>query len=302
MDFATSPSFFRQGPKPLTRVIACAGLAFALMIGDARFGMLEGVRESASVLLYPVQWMVNAPVEGLSRLSAYLSSHAQLEQDNHALRSERLELDARLQRLANLEQENAELRRLAGLRAKRHGASYPAEILYLSRDPFSYKIIIDQGEQSHVKAGYPVIDSDGLIGQVTRVQPLTSEVTLIVEKNHVVPVMVQRNGLRAVMFGTGGGIEVRYLPNHADIAENDILMTSGIDGVYPAGLAVARVVKVDRSGGSAFARIVCAPIGQVDKRRLALVLAEELDLPPRPAPAPEIKPKRKGRRAASESE
>jgi rod shape-determining protein MreC len=176
-----------------------------------------------------------------------------------------------------------------------------SEVLYNDRDPFASKLVIDRGEAAGVKAGQVVIDAQGVVGQITRVQPLTAEVTLISHKNQPVPVQVVRNGLRAILFGLGreNPLEVRFAPLNSDIRADDVLVTSGIDGTYPPGLPVARVSRVDRNAGSAFARIACEPSADLDKHRFFLVLNEQRSLPARPEPeaAPPTKPgKGKGKR------
>ncbi|WP_028498500.1 rod shape-determining protein MreC [Microvirgula aerodenitrificans] len=300
MDFSSQPRFFRRGTTPLTRLIACGSLSLALMVTDSRLHLLEHIRETVAVALYPLQWLVNTPIEAAVRASDFFTAQAVLERENHTLRNEQLMLSAKLQRLANLEQENRELRSLGGLKPQKQGHEQFAEILYQSRDPFTRKLIIDQGDQSGIQPGMPVIDAHGLLGQVSRVAPLTSEVTLITEKDSAVPVMVSRNGLRALLFGTGGGVEVRFLPSTAEIEANDLLVTSAIDGTYPPGLAVARVLKVEHNVGGAFARVICTPLGEVDRGRFALVLQQQPELPappPEPVPKPQ---KKKNRRAGGD--
>lgn len=300
MDIASSPRFFRRGPKPLTRLLVCCALSLALLVADAKLALLEPARGALSVLLYPMQWLVTAPQEGLRQLDNLVTTQTTLAHENQVLRTYQLELEARLQRQAALLRENAELRQTLSLRSQHPGSTLAAEIVYTSRDPFTYTLIIDKGSRDGVQAGLPVIDARGLVGQITRVQPLTAEVTLLIERNHPVPVMVQRNGLRAVLYGMGGQAEVRHVAAHADIRVGDLLVTSGIDGVYPAGLPVARVGQVDRNSGSPFARIDCTPLAGVAENRTLLVLNETLNLPPRPEPAPA--PKQKSRRKHASDE
>ena len=287
MDFASQPRFFRQGPRPLTRALVCGALSLGLMIADARFQLLENTRESAAVALYPLQWMINAPLAAGLRLAEFVTAQAELERDNHALRNQQITLAARLQRLSALESENAELRQLAGLREVQGGSPRFVEILSLSRDPFSRQLVIDQGTQAGIIAGQPVIDAHGLLGQVTRVAPLTSEVTLITEKGTIVPIQVARNGIRGLLYGDGNRVELRYLPLNADVKEGDMLVTSGLGGVFPAGLNVARVSLVERDAGRTFATIQSEPVGLVDRGRFALVLPRaEREPQPSPHPAP----------------
>ena len=184
------------------------------------------------------------------------------------------------------------MRTLNQLKSVRQDASALAEILYSSRDPFSYKIIIDKGTDSHLEPGQPVVDDHGLIGQITRVQPLTAEVTLITDKTLMVPVMIQRTGLRAILYGYGGGVELRYLPSHADVKPGDLLITSGIDGLYPEGVPVAMVTRVERNPDTTFIRVTSFPTAGVDKGRFVLILNEKTHVPARPADPVVVVPKK----------
>lgn len=300
MDFASSPRFFRRGPKPLTRFLLCSVLSLTLLVGDARFGWLTPLREAGSVLLYPLQWLIRTPQALARRAEDFLTIQTDLVAQNHALQNRLLIAEARLQRQTDLQRENQTLRELSQLRLQPPQTSLLAEVLYTSRDPFTYKLIIDKGVQEGMKEGFPVVDARGLVGQGTRVQPLTAEVTLLIERNHPVPVFIQRTGLRAVVFGTGGGVEVRYLAAHADVQAGDLLVTSGIDGIYPAGLPVARVTRAEKDAGSPFVRVVCEPMAWIEHHRALLVLNEKAALPPRPEPAPVIVVKSRRNKSTSE--
>jgi rod shape-determining protein MreC len=160
----------------------------------------------------------------------------------------------------------------------------PAEVMYNGRDPYSHKLFIDRGATHGVRPGSPVTDESGVVGQVTRVHPLVSEVTLATDRDQAIPVQVVRNGLRAVAFGGGpsGQLELRFMAANADIQTNDRLVTSGIDGTYPPGLPVATVMRIERDAENAFARVVCRPAAGVDRGRFVLVLTDETAKPPRP--------------------
>jgi rod shape-determining protein MreC len=159
-----------------------------------------------------------------------------------------------------------------------------AEVLYAGRDPFTRRVIIDKGQQGDLKAGQPVIDEIGVLGQVTRVYPWLAEVTLITDKDQVVPVQNLRNGLRAVLAGTGndGELELKFIPLNADFQNGDQLVTSGIDGVYPPGLPVAAVSNVERNAAYLFARITCKPLAGVSSHAQVLVVNWENKAPERP--------------------
>jgi rod shape-determining protein MreC len=198
--------------------------------------------------------------------------------------------------------ENEHLRQLLEARQSLDQPARMAEIVHAGRDPFVQKIIINLGSQQNVAAGQAVVDGLGVIGQVTRAYPFSSEVTLITDRELAVPVQVERNGLRAIAFGHGRDnlLDVPYLPVNVDIKEGDRLVTSGIDGTYPMGLAVATVTRIERNVDSPFARIVCVPVAGTDRHRQVLVLTTSEppvnDLPPAELPATQ---KNKGRHHAA---
>jgi len=283
----TPPPFFKRGPAPLVRLFFFASLSLALLVLDARFRYVEGLRSVLALAAYPVQRAATAPIDLLRTLGDYFSTQAQLFEDNAALRAKNLALSQAAQRFETAEAEAAQLRRLIGAAEKLQVKSTPAEILYAGRDPYSHKVFVNLGEQHGVKPGSPVADEAGVMGQVTRVHPLVSEVTLITDQDHVVPIQVVRNGLRAIALGGGpsGMLELRFTAGNAEIQNGDRLVTSGIDGTYPAGLPVATVVRIERDAEHSFARVICRPAAGVDRGRFVLVLSDETARPPRPEEA-----------------
>jgi rod shape-determining protein MreC len=296
------PPFFRTGPSPLARLFIFTTLALALIVADARLKYLDTVRQAASVVIYPLQRIAGAPASIFQRASEFFVSSTALRTENVRLAQENLTHSAQLQQLTSLATENEQLRKLVEARSRLTARTTFAEILYAARDPFSRKIVIDQGSQHGVRAGQPVIDGMGVVGQVTRIYPWLAEVTLITDKGHLVPVLNPRNGLRAVLAGTGndGALELKFVPLNADFENNDHLVTSGIDGVYPPGLPVAQVVNVERNAAFLFARIICKPLAGVNNHKQVLVVHAEQALPERPAEQPEKAEKapKKGRRGA----
>jgi rod shape-determining protein MreC len=295
------PPFFRTGPTALARLFIFATLALALVVADARLKYLDTVRQVASVIIYPLQRIAGAPASIFHRASEFFVSSTALRTENARLAQDNLTHAAQLQQLTSLTKENEQLRTLVEARQRLTARTTFAEILYAARDPFSRKIVIDQGSQQGVRAGQPVIDGMGVVGQVTRIYPWLAEVTLITDKGHLVPVLNPRNGLRAVLAGTGndGALELKFVPLNADFENNDQLVTSGIDGVYPPGLPVAQVVNVERNAAYLFARILCKPLAGVNNHKQVLVVHAEQALPERPAETPEKAEKpasKKGRR------
>ncbi len=291
----TPPPLFRTGPTPLARLMIFAMLSTVLLIADARFNYLTTLRQVTAVVLYPLQRLAAAPAAMGERISDFFVTHSALRRDNQRLTGQNLELATAAQRTAALFRENAHLRGLLGAREQLPVPSIAAEILYAARDPFARKVMIDRGLQADIEAGRPVIDHVGVIGQVTRAYPWMSEVTLITDKGHLVPVLNVRTGFRAVLAGTGddGKLELRFIPLSADFQVGDRLVTSGIDGIYPPGLPVAEVSLVERNTAYLFAGIFCKPLAGVNSGAQVLVLGPLPALPERPADAPATAPQKK---------
>ncbi len=263
---------FMRAPGPATRLVLWSALAIVLIVLDARFNALGWLRAGVVAVFYPAQLAVRTPFDYGAKVSAFLVRHRELQRENAVLRENRQQAQTRLASMEPLQAENAELRRLMGLRQTTGFATIAAEILNTPRDPFSQRVMLDKGGNAGIKAGQPVVDGAGLVGQITRVYALSSEVTLVTDRSQAVPVQIQRTGQRVLVFGGGAAMEVRYLPTHTDIQPGDVLVTSGIDRVYPAGLIVAKVTRVQRPSDSPYARVSCLPMAGVDKSRMLMVL------------------------------
>jgi len=276
MEYAPPP-FFRRGPAPIVRLAFFVSLSLALLALDARLRLADGLRSVLATLVYPLQRAAIAPVDLASRIAAHFAAQVQLQQDNEQLRARLVELARDAQRLQAALAENAELRRLIGAAERLPVGAMPAEILYAGRDPYARRVLVDKGERHGVRPGSPVVDETGVVGQVTRVHPLAAEVTLLTDKDHAIPVRVVRNGLRAIAFGAGasGLLELRYLAANAEIQTGDLLVTSGLDGVYPAGLPVATVMRIERDAANAFARVYCEPAAGVERGSYVLLLVPQ---------------------------
>ncbi len=295
------PPFFNRGPAPMVQLVFYVCVSLALLVVDLRFHMLEWVRQSVHTVAYPLQLLAYAPVQGIEEGSGYLNSVVRLQQENARLRRQQFSTANLLLRQEHLELENQRLRALLDMKQRQPVPGQIAEILYAARDPFSRRVIVDRGSQQDIVSGQVVVDELGVIGQITRVYPMLSEVTLITDKDQAVPVQIVRNGLRSVLFGSGdGNLELRFLASNADVQEGDILVTSGLDGVYLPGLPVATVKHVNRETTYAFARIQCEPIAGVERHGLALILGRREAPPPPPDTAEQDKEKpvkvKKGRK------
>ncbi|MFN3297413.1 rod shape-determining protein MreC [Caldimonas sp.] len=293
----TPPPFFRQGPSAFTRLVVFSALALFLMVADRRLGVVEPLRAVIATVLHPVQQALRVPVQAVRTGGEYLQGLAAARASEAQARRLLADKAERLGRLEMLEQENARLREMLNLRAALSARTQAAEVLYDRPDPYTRKVVIDRGLTQGVVLGSPVIDHTGVIGQVTRVYPLTSEVTLLVDKDAVIPVLNTRTQVRGVAYGDPqrGGLELRFMPTNADVREGDVLATSGMDGVYPSGLPVAVVSRVERRADSAFARILLEPVGQLASARHVLVVEPVgRELPPPPDPEPETAAPRRG--------
>jgi len=287
----TPPPFFVRGPAPLVRLAFFASLSLTLLVLDARFGYADAIRAVLSLAAYPIQQAARLPVVVVEGVAGYFASQSRLREENEALRSKLLAAELDAQRYESAAAEAAALRRLIGASERLERKSTPAEILYTARDPYARKVIVDRGTQHGVRAGSPVVDETGVVGQVTRANAFVSEVTLITDKGQAVPVQVLRNGLRAIAFGDGasGMLELRYMAANADVQGGDRLVTSGIDGTYPPGLPVGAVVRVERDAAYTFARVLAQPSAGVERGRYVLVLSPGA----KPAPYPETPAERK---------
>ncbi|NMG74569.1 rod shape-determining protein MreC [Aromatoleum diolicum] len=291
-----SPPIFKQGPTPLLRLFVLVSVCLVMLVADLKFRYLEVVRQALSVATWPLQMAAAAPVDFARNAAVYFATLVEVQQDNADLRNRELEAAQRLLRFEQIEEENRRLRGLLEMRASVAVKSVAAEILYDAPDPFSRKVILNRGSQQGVEGGMAVVNEQGMIGQVTRVYPVQAEVTLLTDKDQAVPVQVARNGLRGVLAGAGQGrLELRFTLSGADVRVGDRLVTSGLDGLFLAGLPVADVVSVDREAQT-FAVIVCEPVAGVERTTQVLLLGRAEFPPPRPVPAaqPEARAGRKG--------
>jgi len=292
---STIPPLFKQGPSALLRLFFFAIVSLTLLVADTRFDALRQMRSVLGTALYPVQRGVLAPTEWLGRAIGYFASLDRIERENDVLLREKNALAETALRAKSLEAENVELRKLAGLRETVKRDSVAASVLYDARDPFSRKVIVDRGGNDGVDRGQPVIDDAGVVGQVTRVFPLSSEITLLTDREQAIAVQNVRTGFRGVAYGAGGGstgqIDLRFMPASADVKKDDLLVTSGLDGVFPDGLPVAKVATVERNAAFQFARILCTPMGGTERNRHVLILlaVAPVPRPPDEPPDPRLK-------------
>jgi rod shape-determining protein MreC len=298
------PPFFKQGPSALSKLMVCSALALFLMVADARFRIAQPVRAIIATALYPIEWVAMRPVVAVRFVGTYFESLQSAQASEAAVRQKLAEQSLRANQVAQLETENQRLRQLLDLRERLTTHAQTAEVLYDAADPYTRKVIIDRGMTQGLVPGSPVIDESGVLGQVTRVHPLVSEVTLVTDREQAIPVLNARTGARSVAYGEpsghGGALELRFMAGNADVQTGDLLTTSGVDGVYPPGLPVAKVVKIERRGDAGFARIECAPQARVDAARHVMVLTPlNAQMPERPAPDDAATPPKKQRKGTA---
>jgi rod shape-determining protein MreC len=288
MDNTQPFQFFNRGPSPVVRLVFFAVLSLLLLFVDARYRYLESTRSALSVLVSPIQRLATLPAMLWQQTGDYLAMQHSLVEDNRTLHQQHERDAAQLAQFQALQQENRQLRSLLALTQRGDLAMQPVEVVYAERDVFKRKVLVDKGANAGVRAGQVVMDDLGIVGQITRVYPWLSEVTLVTEKDHAVPVQLLRNGLRTIVFGAGdtSQLSLRYMPVSSDIRDGDLLVTSGIDGLYPPGIPVARVVRIERDPAYPFARVTCLPVAGVDNHRHLLILSGPSGLPERPAQEP----------------
>lgn len=284
------PPLFKQGAPARVKVTVFALVSIVLLVVDARMHLLGTVRQVAATVLYPLQMAALMPRDAVYGMGDYFSSIASLQKEVVALKNQQVAQAQAMQQAQLQMAENAHLRRLLDAREHLPVQAIMGEILYDTRDPSTRRIVLDRGTRNGVQLGLPVIDNLGVVGQITRVFPFTSEVTLLTDKDQAIPVQVLRSGLRSVAYGRGhsGVLDLRFVAPNADIQVGDVLITSGLDGIYPAGLAVARVVQVESVAAGAFGRVVCQPLAGIDRNRQLLIVMSQAAREPRPAEVPHV--------------
>jgi rod shape-determining protein MreC len=285
----TPPPFFRQGPSALTKLALFSALAIFLMAADTRWRLTQPLRSAVATALLPLQQTLQVPVALLENGLSYLQGIKDAQTREAAARAQLARQSERAARTEQLAAENERLRALLALQPALQVRSTAAELLYEAGDPYSRKIFINRGARQGVVAGAPVVNEAGVLGQVTEVYPLSAVVTLLTDRDAAIPVLNTRTQQRGAAFGGAEGgtaLELRFMAANADVQAGDALTTSGVDGVYPPGLPVARVAQVERRSDAGFARIVLAPMVALDNLRHMLVLEPlAVQMPPRPADA-----------------
>lgn len=291
------PPFFRQGLSSLSKLLLLGGLALVFIAADHRLSISGPIRSGISLVLAPLQWAVLLPGRAVRSVQDYLQGVDEARDAAREYQSRTIAQAQRVQQVEQLQQENSLLLELLDLRKRVETPTLAVQVLYENVDPYSRQLVIDKGLLAGIQAGSAVIDTAGVVGQVIRVYPLSSEVRLLTDPDQSIPVLSARTGERFIAFGDphvlGGSLELRFVPASTDLQAEDLLTTSGIDGVYPPGLHVGRVKQIDRRVDVAFARIHAEPMARLRGRHM-LVLPPYRDWPTRtPETAPSKPPARK---------
>jgi len=255
------------GPSLGLRLAILSLAAVAMMVADHRFGYMGVVRDGLSVATYPFHWAVDAPSSAWGALTGTFRTRSTLQADNERLEAENLDLKLRLMRYDALEQENRRLREARAGSARVAERYLVAEILQVDLDPYRQRVLIDKGSRDGVFAGQAALDSEGVFGQVTRVGPVSAEIIMVSDPAHAIPVQINRTGVRTIAVGLGqtGKLLLPYLPRNADIAEGDLVVSSGLGGVFPPGYPVARVAEVVRDPAEPLLSVGVTPLAQLDR-------------------------------------
>lgn len=293
------PPLFKRGFSLPVKLLLSLVCSIGLILFDTQLHALFLLRENLNTAFYPFQLTLSWTYNTLKETTADFAELGSLSKNNQALRKQVLQLEQKALRHQQLESENTHLRQLLGLQQIAPAHMYPAEILYETRDPYTQKIVISPGSEKGLHVSMPVIDQYGLIGQVTRIFPLQSEVTLLTDRQSSVPVQLLRTGLRALISGAAkpGYLELRFVPAGSDVQIGDTLVTSGLDGIFPPGLPVATIAYVQHKAKSQFAFVLCLPTAQLSHHRQIMVLDYASHFPERPPEESTLPVRdRKGRR------
>ena len=294
----SAPPIFRPGLSATSKMLLLGLLAVLLMAADHRLQISQPLRSGVALVLAPLQWLSLQPGRAVRAAGQYLGNLEEAQDAAEVFQSRTIAQAQRLQQVEQLTQENAQLRQLLDLRAQTGGPAKAVQVLYDTADPYTRRVVVDRGQLAGIVQGSAVIDTAGVVGQVTRVYPLVSEVTLLTDRDQSIPVMNTRTGSRHVANGDpytlGGSLDLKFVPSGMDIQNGDLLTTSGLDGVYPAGLHVGRIVRIDRRVESTFARVHAEPMA-TERGRHLLVLLPVKDWPPAPEPATGKKATTKGK-------
>jgi len=294
----SAPPLFKQGISALAKLIACIVISLALMIIDFQIKSLDFIRSQVNVVLRPFEQLMLLPSSMISGGGDYLTSRTTLEKENIALKLRQAELSLLANQSALLAVENQHLRNLLDLQKIVGFKTVPVEVLFNPPNPLSQRVVVNRGQNQGLKLGSPIANEMGILGQVVRLYDNSAEVSLLEDRDFAIPVLVARNGLRAAVVGNGRNqlLQLRYLPVASDLEVGDILLTSGVDGIYPPGFAVAVISKIERNLDQNSSNVFCSPIAEINRHLQALALIYDPEIDAKPASAMNAPAQTGGRR------
>lgn len=270
-----SLNFVNSGLRNTSKLIVLSLVAVALLLLDNRYSVVKVTRNYLATAMYPLQWLAQQPIKAVSKCLTYLESQQHLSLDNKQLKEQNAQLKLRIHLQEVQLQSVAKLDQLTSLQKAALPHAQVAQIVSSISNPLADRFIIDKGSHDHVMEGDPVSDENGLIGQITAVQPFSAEVTLITNGNSVIPAMVMRTGVRTLVYGRSGSLDLRFFPANASLQPNDLLVTSGMDSIYPAGIPIATVKQAQSGNGSPYYRAHVEPVAHLRNSNFVLVIPQK---------------------------
>jgi len=259
------------------RIVVFILASLIMMTVDHRQGHLEKVRSALSVFVYPLQYIANLPIAVTNWASEALTTRTRLMEENALLRDEQLMLSSKIQKFEILQAENERLRKMLQSSEKLDERVLIAELLAIDLQPFRHQIVINKGQREGVYDGQPIVDANGVMGQIVHVGPFSSTVLLLTDPTHAIPVQINRNGLRSIAVGTGQShiLQLEHLSNNVDIREGDLVVSSGLGSRFPSGYPVGVVHNISRVPGEPFVKVTIIPSAQLEKNREVLLVWPE---------------------------
>lgn len=273
--FEPSLNFGDRSPKPSGKLLLLIILSVSCMVLDSRYSAVQQLKEYAAIALQPLRWLAAQPVVAYEFADGILSSQSTLLKENKRLQQENLALQQKITQNHLQQQELHQLQSVHDLYNKIEQTGTVAQIVSNPIHLDMGKVIINKGSQAGLQAGDAVVDENGLLGQITKIQPFYAEVHLLSHAHSVIPVVVQRTGIRSLLYGSGNSTELRYFPLDGDLKIGDTLLTSGMNSVYPAGIPVAQVKSINHANGTPFQQVDTTPFAAMQKSRYVLVLPQQ---------------------------
>lgn len=270
-----SLNFVQHGLRPTSKLVILALASIALLMLDNRYDVIQRSRSYVTTALYPLQWLMKQPIDLTEDAWGYLQNQHNLQRDNQALKKQNAQWQLRWQQQQSQLQALTHLNAIKELQNTALPQAKIAEIISTGLNPIADRFTINQGSRDGILAGDPVTDEHGLVGQVSSVQPFSAEVTLLTNSQSVIPAMIARTGVRTLVYGKPSGVDLRYFPTDADLQPHDLLVTSGMDSIYPAGIPIATVTSAQAANGSPYYRVQLQASADIRSSRFVLVIPQK---------------------------